>query len=579
MTGLSIKDTIWTLRGLNGNPKSEISQSLPQSNSSQTHPMQHLIVEQQKRFLSTLNNQSKSLDEAVLEYRHRYSIPPPPKFHIWYEYAKTHDVQLIDEFDSLHQMLTPFWALDPKTLRSRVKEALGFKENNLLAVLIRDGSISFVQEGNSTEIGWMRDAITNMLSDFVHHLPDMDLAFNLHDEPRIILPNDQLTRLLNGATSKIMALASSNSRLQYSFSHRPSDMNSGRAIEDVRVSRFNRFSRQNSWSHSRISCPLDSAARSIGDSATDDTNAWAYGNLSFVKNATEFTDICSSPSLQNSHGFFERPNVFNIAQDLIPIFSQSKVSSFQDILYPSPWYWARKVKYDSNTDVPFEKKNSSIYWRGSTTGGYSRKGGWRRQHRQSIVRALNNPETSAKVLVQDVNQNDTWQETPLQNGVSSPSRLIDVAFTHIGQCDLSDCAAQQEFFEVREQEPQWNAWRSKLALDMDGNAFSGRFHALLSSSSAVAKMAVFREWWSDWIWPWVHYVPLSVQGNEWWEVIRWFLDDEEGLKAAEAVGMAGKQWSSASFRKEDMQAWMFRLLLEYGRLIDDNREAIGFSGA
>jgi Glycosyl transferase family 90 len=578
MPNLSIKHTVWGFRGSNGNEGSGISHSLPEQESFQEHPMQNLILKQQKQFSDLLNNQSKSLEDAVTEYRRRYGISPPPKFHVWYEFAQKRKVKLVDEFDSLHQMLTPFWALDPKSLRSRVKEAIGFKENNLLAVLIRDGRISFVQEANSTETEWIRENIVDMLGGFVHHLPDMDLAFNLHDEPRIVLPNDQLSRLLNIATAEMMRLSDSSLKLRNSFSFRPSDMNSGQAIENIRTSRFNRFSRQNSWSHSRISCPLDSPARFIGDSASDNTSSWAYGPLSFVRNTTALTDICLSPSLQNNHGFFERPNVFNIAQDLIPIFSESKVSSFQDILYPSPWYWARKTVYDPNTDIPFEKKNSTIYWRGSSTGGYSRKGGWRHQHRQRIVRTLNNPESSEKVLVHDVNQNGTWQEAALQSSLSSPSTLIDVSFTHIGQCDSSDCAAQREFFTVRDLEPQWNAWRSKLALDVDGNAFSGRFHALLSSRSAVVKMAVFREWWGEWIRPWVHYIPLSVQGHEWWEVIRWFLNDDEGLKAAEEIGMAGMQWSSTAFRKEDMQAWMFRLLLEYGRLIDDDRENIGFPG-
>ena len=52
-------------------------------------------------------------------------------------------------------------------------------------------------------------------------------------------------------------------------------------------------------------------------------------------------------------------------------------------------------------------------------------------------------------------------------------------------------------------------------------------------------------------------------------------------KAAEAeaqrIAMQGREWAGKVLRNEDLEVWFFRLLLEYGRLIDDNRESIGFS--
>ena len=38
----------------------------------------------------------------------------------------------------------------------------------------------------------------------------------------------------------------------------------------------------------------------------------------------------------------------------------------------------------------------------------------------------------------------------------------------------------------------------------------------------------------------------------------------------------GREWSNKVLRNEDFEVWFFRLLLEYGRLVDDNRESIGF---
>ena len=39
----------------------------------------------------------------------------------------------------------------------------------------------------------------------------------------------------------------------------------------------------------------------------------------------------------------------------------------------------------------------AILWRGSTTGGFSRNGGWRHQHRQLMVKKLNALD-NAKIL-------------------------------------------------------------------------------------------------------------------------------------------------------------------------------------
>ena len=166
-------------------------------------------------------------------------------------------------------------------------------------------------------------------------------------------------------------------------------MNNGRRVEEVKTTRFNVFAHQPTWIPSRMSCSPDSPARALDDAAHDNITAYALSDLGFVYNHTAFSDVCNSPSFGTSHGFFDRPNAFNVVHDLFPIFSQSKMSSFQDILYPSPWYWYGKVEYEEDKDLDWSSKENKLWWVGSTTGGFSRDGGWRRQHRQQIVHKLN----------------------------------------------------------------------------------------------------------------------------------------------------------------------------------------------
>ncbi|MCJ1387062.1 capsule-associated protein CAP1 [Xylographa soralifera] len=112
---------------------------------------------------------------------------------------------------------------------------------------------------------------------------------------------------------------------------------------------------------------------------------------------------------------------------------------------------------------------------------------------------------------------------------------------------------------------------------MDGNAFSGRFYAFMRSHSLPLKLAYFREWHWERLRPWVHFVPISREVREVPEIMRYFEEEEEGQEIAMRLAASGHDWAVKVLRKEDMEVWMFRLLLEYGRLIDDNRHELGYS--
>ena len=526
-----------------------------------THPIDKLVRDSEASWLALLQRQSSTLEAAVAEYKRRYKIPPPPNFDKWYEFAKRKNVQLIDEYDTIHHSLLPFWALPPGTIRARVRESLGFSANNLMGLLIRDGKVQLVENGQE----WLEEAIVGMVGSFVQYLPDMDLAFNIHDEPRVVVPHDELSHLVNVATNEKHPAALANPSPKNAFSSRPADVNNGKRVTEVKTTRFNVFAHQQTWLPSRLSCSPDSPARTLEQEAADDRSTYALGDLGFVYNHTAFSDICNSPSLGSTHGFFDRPNAFNVIHDLFPVFSQSKMSSFQDILYPSPWYWFGKVQYEESKDYDWKAKISKLYWRGSTTGGFSRDGGWRRQHRQQMVRQLNAID-QAKIL-RDVNKNTGDSNTETHWEVKEVTRTdfrdsMDVRFSHVGQCDPGDCDAQREFFDIADEEDQQNAWKFRYLLDMDGNAFSGRFYAFLKSRSMVFKMAVFREWHEEWIKPWVHYVPLSLQGGEALEAVRYFSAEEEGARQGVRLAESGRAWAKSSLRNADFEAWFFRLLLE-----------------
>lgn len=527
-----------------------------------SHPIWQLIKDSEKEFERKLGAQSKTLEEAVAEYRRRYGIPPPPNFDKWYAFAKEKGVVMIDEYDTIHHSLTPFWGLKPQTIRKRAQEALGYG-NNLMGVLIRNGEVRKIGEGGAAD--WQIEATKGMMKGFVKWLPAMDLAFNVHDEPRVVVPHDDLERLVKDAKDTKMPAANAVEKPRNSWSPRPKDLGDGSRLEDIKTTRFNVFAHQPTWTHSRMSCPATSPARlSLEDEpAPDNLDGYALGELGFVYNTTAFSDVCQSPSFGSTFGFFDRPNAYNIVHDLFPVFSQSKISSYNDILYPSPWYWAGKVKYVDTEDRAWTAKEDKIWWRGSTTGGFSRDGGWRRQHRQHVVQKINALD-QAKILTNKGSPEggqENWQVKQVLR--SDYSAIFDIFFSYVGQCDETDCVAQKEFFSIKETAKQTDAWKYKYLLDVDGNAFSGRFYAFLKSRSLVYKLAVFREWHEEWLRPWVHFIPLSLRGEEWVEAVRWFAGEATGKKEAERLALQGREWADRVLRNEDLEVWFFRLLLEY----------------
>lgn len=524
--------------------------------------MWHLIKDAETKLEGVKTRQSKTLEEAVTEYRRRYGIPPPPNFDKWYEFATSKGVQLIDEFDMIHEMITPFWGLKPSTIRERAMEALGFG-NQLLGIQIRNGKISYLQGGGD----WQRDATEGMMKPFVAHLPNMDLAFNIHDEPRVVVPDNDMSRLVDTAKNKNMKMANAVTNPRNTFT-KPKGLNDGTYFTETKLTRFNVFAHQPTWTHSRMSCPANSPARALEESdRVDDVEKYAMSELGFVYNDTAMADICYSPSLSSTYGFFDRPNAFNIVHDLFPIFSQSKISSYNDILYPSPWYWYEKVAYEESKDMAWDLKKDQLYWRGSTTGGFSRNGGWRRQHRQRFVQKINMADQAKVFVNRGDDSHPKWEVKEVPRG--DYKDIISVAFSHVGQCDPGDCDAQKEFFQVTSRVEQQDAWQYKYLLDIDGNAFSGRFYAFLKSKSLIYKFSIFREWHYEWVKAWAHYIPLSLHGEEWLEAVRFFGDGDLGKKEAERIALQGRDWANKVLRKEDMEVWFFRLLLEYVGCLGD----------
>ena len=219
-------------------------------------------------------------------------------------------------------------------------------------------------------------------------------------------------------------------------------------------------------------------------------------------------------------------------------------------MFPAPWYLSNRVGYDKANDVPWSENEDVFYWRGTTTSGYSDGGVWRLQERQRYVESVEIPGTG--LILRNLGGTGEWvsEEVPRQTYAG----MFNVHFAKLHQCSERDCQEQNEYFEVKTEDIYEENWKNKFLLDIDGNAFSGRFYTFLQSKSLTLKQALFRQWHEARIVPWVHYIPFGFNGTDHLEIMRFFTEHEEGKRMAREIAEECSEWASQSLRHVDMQA-------------------------
>ncbi|MCJ1436133.1 hypothetical protein MMC27_005511 [Xylographa pallens] len=561
------------------------------------HPIDKLMVE-----ATALHNAwsrqiatSKTLSEAVVEYRRRYKRQPPPHFDKWYEYATSRNSLIIDDFDSIYEDLLPFWAFEPQDLRARTREILSDPWNEVAEVTIRSGSAEIGESLVPTH-RWMVAGAIEMMKDFIGWLPDMDLALNINDESRVAIPHEGLQnyRKIGVAAGRSNSIAkdniwSTNRAQSWELEEEPRRM-----FEDASFT--NTF-----YNYGSTSCPPDSPARRrhIWDHRTLCTSCFSPHSIGpFLRNWTLSASPCHQPDLTSLHGFYLSPGAFKTAHQPIPVFSQSKAHGYADILYPSPWNYMDKVKYEpspaddagenARPDPPFSEKKNTLFWRGATSEGVSIVGTWKGMARQRLVHLANNHTSNIPILLpkpSDPSKQEYESLSPKEIKVHPylQNTTMDIAIVDLIVRCRDNCPPQEAEFGLVPPIEFQEHWRYRYLMDMDGAGFSGRFLPFLQSHSLVFKTALFREWYDTRITAWRHFVPIDLRLHGLWSTLAYFAGggkDGDGnagrVKEAETIAEQGREWVGKVLRKEDMEIYFFRLLLEWGRLTDDRRDEIGF---
>ncbi|GKT52223.1 beta-1,2-xylosyltransferase 1 [Colletotrichum spaethianum] len=539
--------------------------------SSKEHPIDTLIKEADETFENMLKKESKTLTAAAKAYRERRGRHPPPGFDAWFQFAQDRKAVIVEDFfDQIYHDLQPFWGVEASRIR---KEAAEWE----MVIKVRKGRATRTSDWFWT-IHW-----TNMIKTIENLLPDMDIALNPMDEPRMVVPYEDMEQYLRDAA--LTHSMPEPKQVMNTFQALPS--NKKELDRNVKVL-SKHWDKVTILAHCPPRLPPDSPARlaktqrEFNSPPTISTKyAKEHMRDGFVSNYTLSTQLCHQPDLQGLNGIFIEPLSTSATPVLFPMFGGSKLAVNNEILLPAAMYWTEEERFSGGGyhGGAWADKKDSVIWRGVATGGRNRVDNWQGFQRHRFV-AMNN---ATKVAAAE-----GARRTPLAaqavGGLADWIRSwADVGFTDL-MCEPEGkggtCNYTSPHFNLTESVMLTDMYDSKYLPDIDGNSFSGRYLAFLGSTSLPIKATLWREWHDSRLVAWKHFVPMDSRFGDYYGIMEYFLgygDDKPGHDAeAEKIAMAGKAWAEKALRKEDMQIYTLRLLLEYARVTDERRERMGW---
>lgn len=546
------------------------------------HPIDELIANARRTQDALLQQRSTDLSSAAARYRVSRGRHPPPGFDKWVEYALAHDAVIVESFfDRIYHDIQPFWALEHW---QTAKRAAQWEH----VVRVRKG-VATPAGDPGDRVPWLK-LWTDLVAECAEHLPDVDMPINYMDESRILVPWEDINSMVEKSKMwrKIVPVEDVVKEYRGLASYH-SDNEDHQPYEPQWITESDRY-----WDYVRVTCPPDSPSRNRS-SLTDFSLPPAFpedwdpdfSENGYVKNHTAAADPCYQPHLRSLHSTFIEPISMKTTQELIPLFGGSKLTGNNEILIPGAMYLTSDSFYSGgNWHGPsWGQKTTSVSWRGVASGGRHRDTNWMHFQRLRLIEMLNG------TTVSNMEQNDvramTFQMPPTyqydfprrRDGTMGEwlSQHADAGFVELLCFPRDgDCSYLSKYFHEVESKPMEQQYTNKFMPDVDGNSFSARYRGLLLSTSLPIKSTIYAEWHDDRLQPWLHFVPMDNTLQDLYGILDYFSRDEKGDAAARMIADTGKSWGEMVLRREDMLLYVWRLLLEFARVCDENRDKLGW---
>ncbi|KAI3317060.1 glycosyltransferase family 90 protein [Xylariaceae sp. AK1471] len=549
-------------------------------NETTTHPIENLINEAHDFHMNLLKEQSFDVPTAATRYRTRRGRHPPPGFDAWVDYAINHNAIIVESFfDRIYADTAPFWGIDPLETAER---AATWEH----VVNVRNG---IVNTTGSTEgrVPWLQ-LWSDLVQEAAPFLPDVDMPINYMDESRLVVPWEDITALVLKEQSSRSLGPMDETITKYT----------GLAAMDSREDAIDRpapkFHSGNYWDLTRAACAPDTLSRNVApvenfEEKPTFPQPWqpAYSYEGYVRNYTASIDPCQQPHLRGMHGTFVEPISMSTAKELIPLFGGCKLTTNNDILIPGAMYLTDDPMYSGgNTHGPrWRNKIGGAVWRGVASGGRNKRENWTHFQRHRLVEMLNGTtvseieETKSRAMTFEMPSMEQYEVSRLRDGTLGAwlEGFANAGFTEL-LCFPHDsgCDYVQPYFSSVQGIPMQEQYKYKFMPDVDGNSFSARFRGFLLSTSLPIKSSIYAEWHDDRLVPWLHFVPMDNTFQDLYAILDYFSRDRKGDKSAHFIAEEGRAWSNKVLRREDMLLYVWRLLLEFARVCDENRDRLGY---
>ncbi|KAF8517049.1 hypothetical protein BU17DRAFT_92221 [Hysterangium stoloniferum] len=516
------------------------------------HPIRELIEGAERTWRQMHERQSKTLKQAVDEYIRRNGYGPPAGFDLWWNFVQKHGVKLVDEFDQINYDITPFLAMPQVTLRQRIEE-------------LDDPTVSChfnITNGNLGVYGpqwWHGDE---------RGLGSLILAFSR------ALPN--LTAHVH-RWSRGEGWISENLRRE--------------AAKKVQAGEYFTVDELE-----RLESREQNAHRDLKNVCADDDIVFNMTSpkTAFVQSQLNLLSPCKSPSIYRATPLLFMYDAQSLT--LIPNFVFSKFRPGSGFLLPfsfihhtdplltTPHPWKDRSHPDSQ----------KLFWRGNSGGANwfryqgrpERNLTWRDGAKASLSLRFGSavsPEEETEVLMENDGPEGGLVKRKYKRSVLN-EKWMDVGMIGTAMA----CSQEDGTCDEMNQEPIWKEpylfhrmYRKKFWVDLDDIEPSPMFQKKLNWGAVVLKSTAFAEWNTQWLIPYYHYIPVQPDYSDVYNIMAFFMGDPERGQSnnealAEEISKHASDFARTHWRWQDMQAYMYRLLLEYARLISDDREAATF---
>ncbi|KAK0657160.1 glycosyltransferase family 90 protein [Cercophora newfieldiana] len=547
------------------------------------HPIERLVYDGRVEGDRWLINAkvSGSLPVAVREYVERHDGRPPPRgFDTWFKFAMDRNSPVLDNFAQMERDLSPFWGIAPEMVRDGVRQAAD--EHDIVLVKIKNGTP--IYDSVSGASASIMDDIMAMIKSFGEHLPDLEFAVNLDERPRVLASWDKIPTGKHSSLGKLLSRRSSTD---------------GAALRIDRI--IGNYTRLRDLREmTALACAPGTKSRSgvhwdVRDICTPCLQPQSPDSQ-YLADWPQALELCHQPDLFRLHGFHmtAQPN-YGPLPELLPVFSRSKTDSYSDILIPLRRHDESLELVD--TDVKFQAKQKKLFWRGKLDGNPDKEllqGG----HQERLIHLINNASKTDEVtiLLPGSNRPGTYSYEHASAAELNNLLPIDVGFIGPSRSCGEDCAARHEFGFKEDTDEESIIAQSLtnqyvLVMDTDNGPPKG-FLPVLRSGSVPFLSSIFKEWYTERLLPWVHFVPIDIRFHALHGTLAYFTGIGETGEVrlngrdvkldgkpdnAKWIAEQGRGFASKALRREDMEVYLFRLLLEWARLVDDNRDKMGFT--